>query len=189
MKYRESKKRIRELEPYLENHKGFIAGGCFKDLFLKREFKDIDIFFKNVVDRRQAEEYFRDNSSYSLVYENKNAISFKNQNTGVRLELITCIGGTPEQVLDLFDFSITKFALEKTEDGYRNLFISSFFQDLVEGQLVIDELAAPRSTLSRSYRYRDYGFKLDKVNQDRLIEALKNTQESGDSYFEEREER
>jgi hypothetical protein len=38
--------KCRKLDPYMSNHKGFIAGGCFKDIFSNKKFRDIDIFFE-----------------------------------------------------------------------------------------------------------------------------------------------
>lgn len=36
---------IRWLDKYMEGHKGFIAGGCFKNILSGERVKDIDIFF------------------------------------------------------------------------------------------------------------------------------------------------
>lgn len=37
---------IRWLDKYMEGHKGFIAGGCFKNILSGERVKDIDIFLK-----------------------------------------------------------------------------------------------------------------------------------------------
>ena len=37
---------IRWLDKYMEGHKGFIAGGCFKNILSGNKVKDIDIFLK-----------------------------------------------------------------------------------------------------------------------------------------------
>lgn len=37
---------IRWLDKYMEGHKGFIAGGCFKNILSGERVKDIDIFFE-----------------------------------------------------------------------------------------------------------------------------------------------
>lgn len=41
---------IRWLDKYMEGHKGFIAGGCFKNIFSGERVKDIDIFFESESD-------------------------------------------------------------------------------------------------------------------------------------------
>lgn len=34
------------LDYYMVGHKGFIAGGCFKNIFCNEKVKDIDIFLR-----------------------------------------------------------------------------------------------------------------------------------------------
>ena len=34
------------LDEYMIGHKGFICGGCFKNIFSKEKVKDLDIFFE-----------------------------------------------------------------------------------------------------------------------------------------------
>lgn len=34
------------LDEYMAGHKGFISGGCFKNIFNKENVKDLDIFFE-----------------------------------------------------------------------------------------------------------------------------------------------
>ena len=36
---------LNKLAPFMDGHKGFICGGCFKNLFNGEKIKDIDIFF------------------------------------------------------------------------------------------------------------------------------------------------
>lgn len=50
--------KVRWLEKYLFGHSGFIAGGCFKNLFSDEKLKDIDVFFRNETDYVKAEMFF-----------------------------------------------------------------------------------------------------------------------------------
>lgn len=34
------------LDKFLAGHKGFIAGGCFKNIFNNEHVKDLDVFFR-----------------------------------------------------------------------------------------------------------------------------------------------
>lgn len=45
---------IRWLDKYMEGHKGFIAGGCFKNILSRERVKDIDIFFESEDDFQEA---------------------------------------------------------------------------------------------------------------------------------------
>ena len=42
------------LDKFLAGHKGFIAGGCFKNIFNNERVKDLDIFFESEKDFLEA---------------------------------------------------------------------------------------------------------------------------------------
>ena len=120
------------LDEFMVGHKGFICGGCFKNIFNKEKVKDLDIFFENRADWEEAVEYFdsmtagysdgetedtvsEENAEYRFLYENDNVKAYIHKKTGVRLELCNKIFGTAEQIISQFDFTITKFAYYKVE--------------------------------------------------------------------------
>lgn len=53
--------KISALDKYMVGHKGFIAGGCIKNLFSNERIKDIDVFFGNQEEFHQAQRYFEAN--------------------------------------------------------------------------------------------------------------------------------
>lgn len=114
------------LDEYMTGHKGFIAGGCFKNIFSKEKVKDIDIFFENENDYNEAVTYFdsmtpgyngddKRNEDYIFHYENEKVKSYKNVKTGIRVELCRAIFGTAQEVISSFDFTVAKFAYYKVE--------------------------------------------------------------------------
>ena len=119
------------LDDYLVGHKGFICGGCFKNILNKEKVKDLDIFFHNQNDWNDACQYFDeqtpgygfdedttlsyDNATWLFHYENPKVKAYKNKETGMVVELCKSIFGTPKEILDNFDFTITKFAYYKEE--------------------------------------------------------------------------
>lgn len=121
------------LDQFMIGHKGFICGGCFKNIFNKEKVKDLDIFFQSRADFEDAIEYFdsktadcwidgdpdnkvdEDDAEYRFLYENKNVKAYVHKETGVRIELCSKIFGTAEDILSQFDFTITKFAYYKEE--------------------------------------------------------------------------
>lgn len=191
--------KIRFLDYYMEGHAGFIAGGCFKNIFKKEKVKDLDIFFNSEADFAQALAVFEADDAFIFSYENPRVVSFKNKNTNIRIELIRHVYGTPKEILSMFDFSITRFAYAKRTEPtivgnqfvdmieYYSIYVNTFFEDLANNKLVIDgDLPFPISSFERSYRYRSYGFGLCKESKAKLIEALKvaNTADlSNDLYF------
>ena len=108
------------LDDYLVGHNGFICGGCFKNIMNRERVKDLDIFFRSEEDWHKACLYFDDEvrkeaTVWAFNYENKKVKSYKNRKTGIVIELCRTVFGEPKDVLDKFDFTITKFAYYKEE--------------------------------------------------------------------------
>ena len=208
------------LDKYMIGHKGFICGGCFKNIFNGEKAKDLDIFFESEKDFKEAVNYYdsntagywldndeilsEDSAKYRFLYENKNVKAYIHKETGVRIELCSKIFGTPEHVLNKFDFTITKFAYYKAEvedeSGaevekpllytdeidikthieYRVLIHNEFFKHLHLKRLVTDnEIPFPMSTFERLLRYAKYGYfpcKETKMKIARAIQGLSSEQ-------------
>ena len=49
---------LKWLDKFIQDHKGFICGGCFKNIFNKEKVKDLDIFFLNGADFEDAVRYY-----------------------------------------------------------------------------------------------------------------------------------
>lgn len=114
------------MDEFMIGHKGFICGGCFKNVFNKEKVKDLDIFFQSSTDFNNAVSYFdsmtpgynRDDKrgeAYTFRYENDNVKAYKHNRTGITIELCCKIYGMPEEILKHFDFTITKFSYYKEE--------------------------------------------------------------------------
>lgn len=114
------------LDEFMQGHKGFICGGCFKNIFNHEKTKDLDIFFENMSDWEAAVEYFdrmtpnyggedKLEEKYYFHYQNDNVKAYKHIKTGIVLELCCKTFGTAKEILSKFDFTITKFAYYKVE--------------------------------------------------------------------------
>ena len=209
------------LDEFMIGHKGFICGGCFKNIFNKEKVKDLDIFFKSRADFEEAVDYYdrrtagyidyaesedgldEDDAEYRFLYENKNVKAYVHKRTGVRVELCCKIFGTAEDILNQFDFTITKFAYYKEEvedetgaededlfdDGfgekadiasvkkhieYKILVHDKFFEHLHMKRLVTDDkIPFPMSTLERAFRYAKYGYFPCKETKMKMARAIK----------------
>ena len=209
------------LDEFMIGHKGFICGGCFKNIFNKERVKDLDIFFKSRADFEEAVDYYdrrtagyidyaesedgldEDDAEYRFLYENKNVKAYVHKKTGVRIELCCKIFGTAEDILNQFDFTITKFAYYKAEvedetgaededpfdDGfgekvdiasvkkhieYKILVHDKFFEHLHMKRLVTDDkIPFPMSTLERAFRYAKYGYFPCKETKMKMARAIK----------------
>jgi hypothetical protein len=188
----ENLNKLRVFESYLVGHNGFIAGGCFKNIFNDERVKDIDIFFRNSIDFNKARIYFEDHEDYNLYYENDKVTAYKNVN-GMVLELVCTTYGTPEEIISKFDFSITKFAMyvetvvdEETKEEHiehKIVHHKYFFEHLFFKRLVIDQdLPFPISSFERSLRYKGYGYSLCKESKAKLVEAIRTLESIGDDF-------
>lgn len=180
------------LKKYLIGTYGFIAGGCFKNIFNNEQIKDIDVFFRNKEDFEYALETYENNELFDKCYKNKNVVAFKENKTGIVVELICKEYYDPKQILNDFDFSITKFCYyfekEQNEEGdtefyYYVIHHDKFFEHLLHKRLVIDDenLLYPFGTFNRTYRYAKYGYQLCLESKKNLINAIRNSETFDDS--------
>lgn len=173
------------LDEYMVGHNGFIAGGCFKNIFNKEKIKDLDIFFNNKEEFEQAVIYYSDTkkNEYSLIYQNGNVIIYKNKSSNIRIELNRHSFGKPEAVLSFFDFTITKFALYRHKENdivtYKVMYHDNYFEHLMLHRLVIDDkLPYPVSTFERMIRYIKYGYYPCKDTKMKLLQEINKLDEN-----------
>lgn len=175
------------LDKLLIGHKGYIAGGCFKNIFNNERVKDVDIFFENKADCLEAISYYKKEmkehpSDWRLVYENEKVWSVYSNKEKVRLELVKSTFGKPKQVISEFDFTITKFAYYKNYDNvdeenymavFEIIFHEDFFEHLHTKRLVIDdEMIYPVSTFNRVMRYARYGYQPCRETKIKIVTNL-----------------
>lgn len=185
------------LDEYMIGHKGFIAGGCFKNIFNGEKIKDVDVFFQNNIDYENAVSYYDESDDYSFYYESKKVKAYKCKRTNVTVELVNSVHGTPQQIIDSFDFTIVKIAyfkqVSQVENGldseetteYRIIHHKDIFEHLFFKRLVIDStLKFPNSTFERSLKYKGYGYGLCKESKLKLIEAIKSSNNQNDNLTE-----
>lgn len=200
---------IRWLDKYMEGHKGFIAGGCFKNILSGEKVKDIDIFFESESDFQEAVDLFNDEKhqkeGWKFKYRNEKVCAFQKEGEKVWIEFIESEFGKPKEILRSFDFTVTKMAYykepkyEEKEDDYfpfssasivayeyKLLYHEKFFEHLHMKRLVIDEnIPFPVSTWERSYRYKGYGYNMCRETKKKLLQAIKgvNVEEEDISLY------
>lgn len=175
------------LDKLLIGHRGYIAGGCFKNIFNNERVKDVDIFFENKTDCLEAISYYKKEmqkhpNDWRFVYENEKVWSVYSNKEKVRLELIKSVFGKPKQVISDFDFTITKFAYYKNydnvdEENYMAVFEvmlhEDFFEHLHTKRLVVDdEMIYPVSTFNRVLRYAKYGYQPCRETKIKIVTNL-----------------
>jgi hypothetical protein len=165
-------------------HKGYVAGGCFKNIFNKEKIKDLDIFFRNEEEYQLADLYFREHEDYKFAYASKKVRAYKNLKTDIVVELIHSHYGEPIEMIERFDFTIAKFVYYKKTiaDGEEERIETvithhkDFFEHLFLKRLVIENTSNfPINIFERSLKYTKYGYNLCKESKVKLLEAIKAT--------------
>ena len=173
---------IRWLDKYMEGHKGFIAGGCFKNILSGEKVKDIDIFFESESDFQEAVDLFNDEKhqkeGWKFKYRNKKVCAFQKEGEMAYYKEPKY----EEKEDDYFPFSSASIVAYE----YKLLYHEKFFEHLHMKRLVIDEnIPFPVSTWERSYRYKGYGYNMCRETKKKLIQALKgvNVEEEDVSLY------
>ena len=177
--------RLNKLDNYMSGHKGFIAGGVFKNIFNDEPIRDVDIFFQTKEDFDGGVDYFKKHKDWGKSYENNNCIAFYHKTNKISIELVKRFFLSPQEVIDMFDFSIVRAAYfkQENEDGginYKFIYVDRFFEDLHQKKLVIDidfdKIPMPANTFDRAFKYQRYGYNLCRESKVKLIEALRAIQ-------------
>lgn len=186
---------LRQLDKFMVNHRGFIAGGCFKNLFNGERIKDVDVFFRDRTDFQLGVESLNDCEEFEQLYTSGNVNAYRHKKSGVTVELVQSIFGTPEEIISQFDFTVTKFAyykelvneadpfelVDETVESvweYKAVYHPQFFEHLHLKRLIIDDrIPFPMSTFNRVLRYRKYGFVPCVETKQKLINALRELPE------------
>lgn len=169
-------------ELVLRNTRGIIAGGVFRDLIefsdngliafkameaIKAErSKDVDVFFRDENDYK----HFKNNaeswlgSTVHLYGVNSVGINIPLGTTMTKarlvyLDLVHKYFGTPEQILDGFDFTISQCALYRDNDDFYLMYGQDFKNHLKND--VLEYADVPEKSghiIERMMRYVKYGF-------------------------------
>jgi hypothetical protein len=182
---------LKGLQRYVKDTKGFIAGGCFKDLFQGKKTRDVDVFFQNEEDYNNALEVYKTKKNFKLIYSNDNCTGYRDIRKNIGVELIKSIFGTPEEIISQFDFTIVKavyYNPPSEEQDIQFMYHPDFFEHLLLKRLVIDDgMPKAVATLNRTWKYAKYGFGLCRESKIKLTNEVieKGVVEdiNGDLYF------
>lgn len=197
-------RKVAWIDKYLDGHKGFIAGGCFKHILCDEKVSDIDIFFRSSDDLNEAlRNVFYDEKLYKATRDTAKVVSYEELSTGMKIDLVKSIYGEPYEVLDRFDFTITKMAYYREEvpvDAVEEsidinpfnptpsvasetktentiMYTPDFFFHLSTKRLVLDkDIPFPVSTFERMLRYTKYGYYPCRETKAKLIEAIQESE-------------
>lgn len=175
--------KILKYQQYIIGTNGYIAGGCFKNIFNGEKVKDLDIFFRKEEDFFKAKSMYDKDDDFRELYKNKNAICYLDTKNDLQIDLVRSRFMKPKEMIDSFDFTITKFTLYSTITGYDDegepiwetkvSYHEDFFKHLNLKRLVIDKtMSYPLGTFERIIRYAGYGCRPCKMTKEKMIRKV-----------------
>lgn len=184
IKYTPDYSRYSFLEKYIKEFDCFVAGGCFKDLIVEKVPKDIDLFFKSYDFAKQAISKAKTDPNYKFIRESGGVAEFLDKDTRFHIQIIkNHTFNTPEETLDNFDFTVSKFLMFEEEGGeIKTLRHEDFFDDLSDKRLVLEKVTCPVHTLLRIIRYSKYGFNCEDEDVINILIQISEEVEIDDLY-------
>ena len=197
------------LEEYLLFN-AIVAGGCFKNILLGQDIKDVDLFFRNEKDFKRALSYYSGRRKFQQIYENNKAVGFLHCGRNIKIDLVRSVFNKPENLIEKFDFTVAKMAMYKETIPETNYATNSFeeivgidnsnyisdtklihhikfFEHLFLKRLVIDaDITFSSSTFERVLKYTKYGFNLCRESKIKMIQALQDSKDESisDSLYD-----
>lgn len=142
--------------------KVIVCGGTINSIFTELPINDLDFYMSDLSHATEIADFLK---SYFPVDENVslNAMTFKRQSANSRkkwtVQLITKFYGTPEEVFNWFDFTITHGAFDFEAGSF--VFGSRFLADLSKRRLVYSGSSQyPICAMYRTNKYVKRGYTL-----------------------------
>jgi hypothetical protein len=160
-------------KPLLTNDKVIVAGGCFKDMFLERPARDVDVFFRTEKAYQEYVDKFENSPAFTLQLDSGRSKSFKRIGQDVVVDLIYHQFGAPLDILQYFDFTVCKFAYYMMDGEYYVLYHSQYFRHLKDRELHLTVHPSDvDQEFNRVIKYARYGFDLSVQSKARFFENI-----------------
>jgi hypothetical protein len=153
---------MKEIFDSLKANKLVLAGGAITSLFSAARVNDLDFYMEDL-SKKDAAVAFLSKFFKEPPYISENCITFKRKSSKSRkawtVQLITRFSGSPEELFDNFDFTITTGAYQFSKDRFQ--FGDRFFTDIASRRLTyLGRSKYPICALFRTKKYQERGYKL-----------------------------
>ncbi len=160
-----------------------VAGGFLRAYYAGETPSDLDLYFRNNEDLIKTKMELEENE-WVEIFKTNRAITFKKN--GRLIQLISYLYGEPEQVINLFDFTISCAAMtitrheiedENFEDtrielhGHLTLH-DDFFENLSGRTLEFIGTPLPLNSLQRAFKFVKRGYSICDENIVKIAEAI-----------------
>lgn len=158
---------IKEVFEIIGAFEAFIAGGFARHSITDAPedyYSDIDIYSRSLKKYEMMEEVFK--SKFKIIKESEVSITFDNKYSIIKPVL--GFYGTPEQVLNTFDFTICQAAIINPETCLYN---SSFYEDHKNKRLILYCTNYPINTFFRVIKYTKKGYFISPLEVLKIFNA------------------
>lgn len=144
----------------LKKHGAMLAGGAINSLFSGRAVSDLDLYLKDVT-TFEALQKDLEQHGYKTVFTTDNAVTMtrKGKKRTYEIQIITRFSGTPQDILDTFDFTIVQGLYDFTTSKFH--FAPNFLKHIAQRKLVYSGKSKyPICALYRTKKYGERGYRL-----------------------------
>ena len=162
-------------------HGGFIAGGAVRSVFASERINDYDIFFPSKKDfdncTKEFAELTNDEGGFKYKFTRTDSAWSYRTESKQQFQLIQAVFGTPDQIVDSFDFTVCMAAWIPMDNRF--LLNDLFLKHLSQRRLHFNANAGyPICSLWRAFKYTQRGYKLPAIDAIKIalkIHSLKLT--------------
>lgn len=151
------------------NHNAFVAGGAVRSLFASEATKDIDLFFQTKEDFEACSTSFGEGEESPTFTTTDTA--WTHNDGKMTYQLICCLFGKPEQVIQAFDFTCCMGAwIPRTNEFELD---PLFLKHCSQRRLVFNPNAKfPICSLWRAFKFIQRGWKMPAVESIKLALSI-----------------
>lgn len=137
-----------------------LCGGAITSLFTRAKVNDLDFYMTDITRKQEVDDFLRIFFP-EHPYKSDNALTYKRQSSRSRkvwsVQLITRFHGTPQDILDTFDFTVTQGIYSFVSNTFT--FGDRFFQDLASKRLTYLGMSRfPICAMYRTKKYQERGY-------------------------------
>ena len=159
---------IYDIKDMFKKYGMMLAGGTINSIFSSRKVNDLDFYFKDL-NNEQLEgvaNHLKEIYNYKVVCKTKNAVTLVRKglkDEKYEIQLISRFTGTPQTILDTFDFTIVQGIFDFEIDDF--ILGKRFLIDIAKRKLEYTNTSRyPICALYRTEKYKQRGYTLSGGN-------------------------
>lgn len=151
---------------HIESDKVFVAGGAVRDSLKGKRYKDIDLYFETPKVANEVESVLT--SIFGAELTTKFTTTIKIPGISTKVQLIKLIYGTPEEVINQFDFTVNAKYMKLSEYTPKSLNEDYSLR-------LLDKCKTPNTLLHRTLKLIQDGYEIETTELVKVLDKVKET--------------